>query len=698
MYQKLQDPCPPFGLNRSPPFHFIQRLKDFPPNIQDILVVASTASVDIGLLSRSKSPLTSDLPAEKTTNVFTTTGMANDSRRAQMPMNDEMADTSPVGVALDLSSKEKVMRPLVGEEIDESATPLPALMVLNNEGVLASWWMVYSESVRQGTAYPGLAAVGSVQPQQQSQQSSPFSRTAPQQQPAFGQSTFGITTSLPNSLGGTFGKPSTPAFGTTSAPFGIGQSQSPWGASVSTGIAAAPNGGVAFGKPAFGSATPLGVPAQGSAFGATGGLGSRPSPWGGPTSSTAIAAGSAFGQPGGLGMNTSSPFGSKNDASPFSGTSAAQAPPSTTGGFGSYAKAGGFASASAASQGSGESVLGKATDSTSFTSGMDTDTSFGGTPRIPDQPAQPGAILGTGGTGGFTLGSTFKGDGTAKDDGPRPGNATGGSFFGSGFGGSLEDVPKTPSAVEAGEAGMKDSTKADVAARLTQPTNGDAESTTPSTTPQQAKSPFPSTAPPASGGLFGTQAQSKITPASVSHSEPAAIETPEEKPIGQDEQYGSPNESPTSTRIKAEPDDDESGLPSGIRRTLPEAPLPPDPTSKTSYAPGDSSASSTSASKETHDDAPLPPDFVPSKNVPRTTTEADAEHPVLSSDDDDDGDDLDDEGSGEDVAQDLSPNTDTNQSFKITPESSFGGPRDRSPVGGLFSKVQRHAPQQGAKP
>jgi len=690
LYQKIQDPCPPFGLNRSPPFHFIQRLKDFPPNIQDILVVASTASVDIGLLSRSRSPLTSDLPAEKTTNVFTTTGMANDSRRAQMPMNEEVMDTSPIGVALDLSSKEKVKRPLVGEEIDESPTPLPALMVLNNEGILASWWIVYSESVRQGTAYPGLAAVGSGQPQQQSQQNSPFGGTTQQQQPAFGQSTFGNTTSPTNNLGGAFGKPLTPAFGTTSAPFGMAQSQSPWGTSTAPGSGVAPTGGAAFVKPAFGFATPLGGAAQGNTFGATGGLGSRPSPWGGATSSTATTAGSTFGQPGGLGMRTGSAFGGNNGASAFGGNTAAQAPTSTSGGFGSYAKAGGFASA--ASQGSGESLFGKANDNSSFNSGMDTDTSFGGTPRKPDQPA---GLLGTGGTGGFTLGSTFKGDGTAKDDDPEPKNTAGGSFFGTGFGNSLEEAPKTPGAPEAGEADMEEGSNNNGATRPTQPANPDPQSTTPVTTPEQAKSSFPSTAPPATGGLFGTQAQSTTTPASVQNSEPAATESPDEVK-DQDKRPNPPSESSTSPRIKPEPEDEERGLPSGVDKNLPEAPLPPDPTSKTSYAPGDSSASSTSASKDAHDDAPLPPDFIPSKDITRATTEAEPEHPALSSDDDDD--DLDDEGSGEDVAQDLSPNTDTNQSFKITPESSFGGALDRSPVGGLFSNVQRQAPQQNAKP
>src|SRR5579862_9592063 len=60
LFQKLADPSPPFGMNRSPPHHFMLRLKEFPPNIQDLVVVSSTASIDIGLFTRSKVPLSKD--------------------------------------------------------------------------------------------------------------------------------------------------------------------------------------------------------------------------------------------------------------------------------------------------------------------------------------------------------------------------------------------------------------------------------------------------------------------------------------------------------------------------------------------------------------------------------------------------------------------------------------------------------------
>ena len=157
-------------MNRSPPNHFLLRLKDFPPNLQDLLIVASTASTDIGLFSRSKVALASDKSSDQITGVFTMTEMADDTRRAQLPANDNQDDTSPIGLALDLSSTNKVLKPIPGDEMEESQTPLPALMVLNDEGVLAAWWVVYSESVRQGTVYPELTVAGPSSQQQHSQQ------------------------------------------------------------------------------------------------------------------------------------------------------------------------------------------------------------------------------------------------------------------------------------------------------------------------------------------------------------------------------------------------------------------------------------------------------------------------------------------------------------------------------------------------
>ncbi|TKA76439.1 hypothetical protein B0A49_03212, partial [Cryomyces minteri] len=326
-FHKLQDPCPPFGMNRSPPHHFICRLKDFPPSLDDMLIISSTASPDVGLFTRSGTPLASNLPADQISNTYTTTTPAIDSRRAGLPVTEEMTDTSPIGMALDLSSKEKVPRPIQGNDLEETSTPLPALMLLNNEGVLSSWWVVYSQSVMSNTAYPGLVATGGAR------QVTAFGGSASSAL----SSSLGNPTPVPNAFGGgAFAKPAAPSFGSAGAPgFGgaslLGGKPSPWSTPAATANSAQA-AGAAFGRPSFGVSSPLAA-SSGNAFGAVGGLGNRASPWASSTSSQqasnttnpfgrAPAAASPFAKLGGENKPAVSPFASlggenKPPASPF---------------------------------------------------------------------------------------------------------------------------------------------------------------------------------------------------------------------------------------------------------------------------------------------------------------------------------------------------------------------------------------------
>lgn len=766
-FQKLPEICAPFGLNRSPSFQFIQRLREFPPNMQDILVVASTSSEEVGLFTRSKAPLVSDVPAEKITHVFTTTTMANDSRRAQIPMTEDMSsNTSAIGMAMDLSSKTKVARPLPGEEMDESPSPLPALMILNNEGVLMAWWVVYADSIRQGTAYPGLVAIPSNQQASvkspthpaQPAQSTGFSQPA---QPAFGQSTFGQSTLGQTTFGqsefaGT-PKPAAPAFGQTSMPapangaFGgashLGSQQSPWGATTNTAaFGAAPS----FGKPSFGT------PSQPTAFGASGGLGNRPSPWGTASTASPTAPTSVFGQSGGLGMRTGSNLRSTTTGPVYSAPSTSG--PATSGGFASFAKAPGLAATSAV-QGNGESVFGKPNESTStfgkatttpsasFTSAMDVGSSFGGTPSKAEQKST--GLLGSG--DGFVLGSAWKKDDTAKAEPSGPPDTSSTSLFGGDFDKTLGEVASGPSASQINEADMLSDPSEEEMALPSSPDSPPApETTTPADTP--APSRFLG-GPPTTGGLFGTLSQGKDTPAAVQNSTPTPATFGKPSP---------PMMTPKQPEIKEEPVE----TPFGVNKDLPQAPLPPNTVSKTSYTPGDSSASSTATSKSSNDDAPLPPDFVstksklkdaesssdaplppdspsakskpkaadsssdtplppdflPSKPKPKESEAVAQEQPPLPEEDDEEEDEgeeeeednddednseeeegevieekrgLDSEGSGVDVAQEMSPSSEAEPSPKVSPESSFGV-QDKSPLGGLFTKVVKPT-QPGAK-
>ncbi|RKF75459.1 hypothetical protein GcM1_233005 [Golovinomyces cichoracearum] len=255
-FQKIPDPTQPFGLNRSPQHHFMLRLRDFPPSLQDMIIVASTASTDIGLLTRSKVPLAKNKPAELITDVFTMTEMSDDSRRAQLPFSAQSGDTSPIGVSLDLSSCDNVYKPIPGGEISESSGPVPILMVLNNEGILASWCIIYSESIRQKTVYPGLTAASSTAP------SSSNSLGGGDMNSTFGSATtptpvFGSASQLTS--GSTFGTTSNlgtgaPRWGTVSTQksFGIDApvfGQSTFGSNSKNPLVSSAFGAATFGKP-----------------------------------------------------------------------------------------------------------------------------------------------------------------------------------------------------------------------------------------------------------------------------------------------------------------------------------------------------------------------------------------------------------------------------------------------------------------
>lgn len=485
--------CDGFGeIRNSPPHYFISRLRSWKPSLDELVMVLSTGGMELGLITKSSQPLSRETPV---TNTYIPTVMADDARKAAMPSTvdedayPEMPDSSPLGLALDLSSKEKVYKPIGGSDIEWSKTPLPAIMALNQEGYLNAWWIVYNDSIEAGIAYEGLAAAGGAQPSLQQSQSSGPATSSP-----FGKA-----------AGGAFGQP---AFGRSTSGFGasspMGQSKSPW-ASASTG------GAPAFGQPAFGStpkaaspafgkpASPafgkpsspafgkpsFGAPSQpgtGSAFGSSGGVGQKPSPWASQPTSTPTKTGGAFGGTP-SGESGFAKFGQQNNASPF----ASAAKPGQTSTFG------GLAASKPPGQsvfGSGGSSFGQAsTPNQSF--GLKTEPSFGstvslnsttggstikspsfGTPTQPsvfgqqkpaEQPRTQESDMGDAddqtatpkeaakpnpfglGASGFKLDSGFKGDGTAKDDLPKTEAASSfGSFgLGSSFGQALGEAQKT---------------------------------------------------------------------------------------------------------------------------------------------------------------------------------------------------------------------------------------------------------------
>ncbi|PHH54608.1 Nucleoporin NUP159 [Ceratocystis fimbriata CBS 114723] len=424
-FRKLPDPVDPFGSEKAP-HHSILRLKDFPPNLQNVLVVSSTESPDIGLLTRSKTPLSTDFESDSITGVFTMTEMLDDTRRAGLPMDANCNNSIPIGMALDLSARDTVYKPIPSEEIDESPGPVPAVWVLTNEGVLVGWWLIYNESIKEGTTYPNMAALLPDLEEPASLQPATPATPATPAPPALAAPA--ALSSTPSAFGApsAFGNASTTsAFGNASA---LGSKASPWGASDTA--SASPSTASKFGTSGFGN-TP--APSASPAFGQPSSMGAgqsvisaKPLQWG--SSSNAASSAPAFGQSGFASYGgTKSAFGA-----PSASTSSPLGSSAKSGGFSSFASTGGgFSSFGGAGGSSGESIFGKTsgTAPSPFTSTSNTDTAFKSTGSSGFGSSQP-----------FKLQSSFQPQKTDDDEDATPDTkqSQSGSLFSTGFGAALD--------------------------------------------------------------------------------------------------------------------------------------------------------------------------------------------------------------------------------------------------------------------
>lgn len=607
-FRKFSDPVMSFG-DDSAPHHSILRIHDYPPNIQELLIVASSLSDGIGMLTKANAPLASDKAAETITEVFTTTEFTDDSRRALLPSDEDYNDSHPVGLALDLSSKDKVHKPIPSdEEIESSPGPLPAIWALNNNGVLAAWWIVYDDAIRGNTTYPGMAILQGeppVQPAAPAPAPSPFAS----QQPS---TPSGIPSAFANAAPAL-----TPAAGTSSAFGGAAASSKP-----------------AFGAPSFGAPS-FGTPSMGSkpaapAFGHSG-LGARASPWASGSAGTPPAFGShGFSSP-------AAPAAGASTAGKVFGSGVASSGPSSGGGFAGFAGKTNFASLGAANTGesifskpatngpfganssgqsvfgaSGQSAFGQPSPNTTFGSkevSMGNDTAF---PASGSAPKQQPAF----GSSPFVLGTTFKSDPASANDNEKP-SGNGGFGLG-GFGLSLDDAASKPAdSSESKDDNVETSTPAE---EKPKPVFGASqESTTPTSTPAPSKffsadtsmsKPNPFAAPAAPSNPFASTgakpSEAKSNPFSFDGANQAK-----------------PTSSPFGSSLTSKPNPFSTASTANQSNTVeePEAtPLPPDALSKTAYPFGDSSASSVVTAKSVEDlkkaaqpEAPLPPDSIPSK-------------------------------------------------------------------------------------
>jgi nucleoporin NUP159 len=504
------------------------RLQNWEPDLNDMLIITTSHTDAIEILT-SSSKLLSPEQADAAYSKWVLTP-PDDTKKAAVPrlVFGEEGDSVLVGEGLDLSATEKILRPIAAlEEINEAPHPLPAYMVLTHQGVLMAWWVVWNKSIEEGTRYPGLVS-GSEEATSTPQAAK--TPTAPSPAPStFAQptSTFAQPTSTFAQPTSTFGQPSTPAaasstggssmFTKAAATFGnpavtvpqfgapglgstppfLAKSSQPFGST--TPAAAKPA------APAFGAPSAMGAP-KSTGFGAVGGIGNKPSPWATPaqpasTAQTpanpfsAAASGTSgfakFGQAGGgsgfssFGSNTGTQsgfgsFGQQQQKSAFPGLKTEPSGSTITIGSSAGSSLPSWANTPAQQ---GSSVFGKASFNTSSFESKTSDASGAGDRKRDEATPTPQPAKGL--FGEFKLGSTFAGDGTAKDDLPKPAAPSTESLFGSGFASALGDNSMKPPATPAKEAAK--SSAQDI-------------STTPASPPRQQKSLFSSATPAKESG------------------------------------------------------------------------------------------------------------------------------------------------------------------------------------------------------
>lgn len=384
-------------------------------------------------------------------------------------------------------------------------------------------------------------------------------------------------------------------------------------------------GATAFGKPSFGSPSALGG-GSAPAFG-------KPSAPG-PSFGTPSQPGASFGTPSTIGQSQFGQSGFGKAASTFGQPSTpgksllGSGPSASGGGFSSFSGGGGGGfSGFAAAKPTGESPFGKApagespfakapaggspfgqtstaqsafskTSTTSpFGAKPSTDTTFGSKPAEVKNPF--GAP-----SGGFVLGSSFKGDGSAVNDLPKSEKPSSDAFS---FGGSFDEMvssPSKPSPPAESMDDMEDTGATDQPVK-TEPTSLFGASKPTSLFGQPTPPVKPATEAPRSGfssgetnrsslSLFGSTATTTTTQTTSQNQVTSPVSVPSDKTV-------------TPKREQSVSTPPFSSL---------EAPLPPDPTSRDPYAPGDTSASS-NVSKSSVEEAPLPPDFVAKKATPK---------------------------------------------------------------------------------
>ncbi|KAK9470458.1 uncharacterized protein V1510DRAFT_278260 [Dipodascopsis tothii] len=328
-FAMVLEPCAPFGLSARGDGWHTAVVRGWDATLPYLIMLASNPSSDISLLTEKESYY-----------------LLDEMKRASLPFHNG-TETSPVGLALDFTATAPVANPIPG--IEQTAA-LPTLWLMNTEGQIKAWTIIWSDGIKAGHAATDKL-LARVQADRQTALAAAAQGPAPAAAPAVAPAAAPTPTAFGSTPASGFGTTPAPTsgFGSTPAPtsgfgaapaFGqsaFGQAKPAFGQS-GFGEAKPAFGQSSFGqaKPAFGQSSFGAKPAFGqSSFGAAPATGaSQPAKTGGfasfasPTTPFGGSSGTAspFSQPASA-TSTASPFGqASSNASPF-GQSASNASP-----------------------------------------------------------------------------------------------------------------------------------------------------------------------------------------------------------------------------------------------------------------------------------------------------------------------------------------------------------------------------------
>ncbi|EPX70789.1 nucleoporin Nup146 [Schizosaccharomyces octosporus yFS286] len=145
-YKTATDPTPPFGADYRHDHHYFSFLQSWSPNLFSLAIVSATSSSDIGLFAHLVD-----------SNSWKSLIISEETKRASLPYSQKKEqDTSPLALSLDLTSSERVQKPLSPAEVPADCPPLPILWIYDNDYQLSGFRFIYIDAIMENSIYPEM--------------------------------------------------------------------------------------------------------------------------------------------------------------------------------------------------------------------------------------------------------------------------------------------------------------------------------------------------------------------------------------------------------------------------------------------------------------------------------------------------------------------------------------------------------------